>query len=438
LDFPDQYARGDSVVGNAMHDHIALIYEIEQAHSTVQRWNYLTVINRHTGAAQHTPIGSSWIEEEAGDRPEYIISGDPSENPIWPIWIWQYILYYAARIAPSYPDMAYVPPLRQMMIGGAGMWTIDPPVRSLSECGTGVATYVPSTRTVWSGDRDALTIWSESDPLIVISLADAYADYFDPYVHDVLYVPSVDRVYATDIFAPRILVINPETHVIEHVIAAGTEGDHLFAPHPSRMAYDPHRDQVILVRYNVKKKLNSDRRLYHPSFEFDYDTYVGSDLLVIDPHTHTLDASPLLAITDPPGAWQDYPAYQGLIYAPTADRVYLATGMAWQQPYNQEAPPPVLSRVDPDTLAIESTITGTHAEHLTWHQAAQRMYAIDPTQTDALHILALDDLTIDTANSITAALPSLPGSVRLIRPFALLTDYHAGLQYDLGRATLED
>jgi hypothetical protein len=66
------------------------------------------------------------------------------------------------------------------------------------------------------------------------------------------------------------------------------------------------------------------------------------------------------------------------------------------------------------------------------------MYAIDPTQTDALHILALDDLTIDTANSITAALPSLPGSVRLIRPFALLTDYRAGLQYDLGRATLED
>jgi hypothetical protein len=412
LDFPDQYTRRDAIAGNAMRDYIAIIYEIQQeSGGTTQSWNYLTVINRHTGAAQHAPIGEAW-------------SG--ADNPRWRL-----------EDKSLTAGMAYYPPSRQIMIGNGGIWHVDPLEQHPRSYDRGVATYVPSTHELWSGESQAIEIRSyQDDSTVLLSLEDVYPDLPDPYILNLLYVPSIDRVYVTDIYAPRILIIDPGTRTVESIIAAGSISNHVFAPQPS-MTYDPHRDRVFVIRYVAQDWFyrhpghtdfyRNNRNIGHTNF----NAYEGAEVVTIDLQTGAIDLeSGILEIPLYTGR-DNRPPYQHLVYVPTTGHVYISTGPVggW---------PPLVTRINPETLAVEDSLFSLYVYHLTWHQAAQRMYAIDPTQTDALHILALDDLTIDTANSITAALPSLPGSVRLIRPFALLTDYHAGLQYDLGRATLED
>jgi hypothetical protein len=333
---------------------------------------------------------------------------------------------------------------RSIYISATSEWQIDTP----GETGDPVPpfahmTYVPETREIWASSGkteaayDSIQIIDHAGATTEFDIIPSYERIF---IQDVLYVPSTHHVYVIDRHYARILRIDP---IARSVVAEMPTGANWWY-WPERMIYHAPTDRILLLQY-VFSDAYRNPELYkgHP----------GCIVNAIDPATlvitqSSVEIGPYSAdIMEEPAN----PFYEHLVYAPTTDAIYLITG---HEMYNQVAPNTRgVARLNPATLAFEATLDTTPLSYRThypaWHQSAQCMYAFDEGTIDALHIVAFDDLAKDDARSFTVPLPDLPGNVTVhspkrhgydnVVPIAyILTDYHAGLQYDLGRATLED
>jgi hypothetical protein len=430
LALPDQYARRDAIAGNAMRDHIVLLYGLSQyIHAQLRRqWYYVSLINWRTHHVQHIPIGSYQI-------------GDHS---MWTYdFNWQ--SYEVDHLGPPPYDgrgtsrpfgIGYDPRDRRIRLSGIGALSVTPfhvhqaPIPFYKHM-----TYVPSTHELWASSAiltnyDAIQIIDETG---ATTLMDVIPSSELLLINDMLYVPSTEHVYVIDKYYARILQIDPVSRAIVAEAAIGTDGTHW----PAQMVYEAHSNRVMVLRY-----VSSGSSYLWASNGGIFPTYYsGCSVVAIDPATLAITHSSAMIPT---------PHYQHLVVSPTHKALYLATGPDLYASRPNESG---IARLDPATLAIEHTLNtaalGYRTHHLSWHQTAQRMYALDATTIDALHIVALDGLTADPERSITVPLPNMPGDVTLHTPVngtlhtlvnrtGLLTDYRAGLQYDLGRATLED
>jgi DNA-binding beta-propeller fold protein YncE len=427
LDFPDQYARSDAIAGNAMRDYIAVFWTARQDpvihyHAT-HYWYYLSLINWRTHEVQHIPI-------QTYETYDLILWRDG----------------FSAENIPF--GIAYDPLRRSIYISATSEWQIDTP----GETGDPVPpfahmTYVPETHEIWASSGkteatyDSIQIIDQAGATTEFDIIPSYERIF---IQDVLYVPSTGHVYVIDRYYARILQIDPIARSVVAEMPTGTNWWYW----PGRMIYHAPTDRILLLQYVFHSSSGAYQSLG------SYGRHPGCIVNAIDPATLVITQSSVeigpysTGIMDEPAN----PFYEHLVYVPTTDAIYLITG---REMHRFEGTPNTrgVARLNPATLAFEATLDTTPLSYRThcpaWHQSAQCMYAFDEDTIDGLHIVAFDDLAKDDARSFTVPLPDLPGNVTVhslkthgygnVAPIAyILTDYRAGLQYDLGRATLED